>query len=74
MKSSFTHFYVQAQVDNGLPMLVTHSKDEETGEEYHKFLDKKQAVKLAKAEKEITPNIKFRVVTCVETYEAGEWL
>lgn len=74
VKKSFTHYYVQALEEGKQPMLVVHSEDKETGEQYHKFLDRKKALELAKAEKAITPEVKFRVMKCVEIYQAGEWL
>ena len=40
---------------------------------YHKFLDKKKAQELLEAEKVATPNVKFRVVKCTETYDVGTW-
>lgn len=43
MKNSFTHYYVQAQEEGQLPLIVVHSEDKETGEQYHKFLDRKKA-------------------------------
>lgn len=73
-KKSFVHYYVQALKEGSAPEIVCHSQDDETKEYYHKFLDKKKANDLAKAEKEITPEIKFRVVKCTETYDAGDWL
>lgn len=73
-KRSFTHYFVQAKEEDKAPMLVIHTIDDDTGEQYYKFLDKKKAFELAKTEKNISPNIKFRVMKCVETYQAGEWL
>lgn len=73
-KKSFAHYYVQAKKEGNAPEIVYHSQDEETKEYYHKFLDKKKANDLAKAEKECTPEILFRVVKCTETYDAGNWM
>lgn len=72
-KQSFTHYYVQAHRDGELPGIVYHTYDEEEKEYHYKFLDKKKAKALAEAEKKITPDAKFRVVKCVETYEVGAW-
>lgn len=72
-KQSFTHYYVQAQNSNGEPEIVHHTYDKEEKEYYYKFLDKKKAKALAEAEKKITPNVKFRVVKCTETYETEPW-
>ena len=72
-KQSFTHYYVQAQKEGEQPEIVHHTYDEEKKEYYYKFLDKKKAKALAEAEKKITPDVKFRVVKCVETYEPDAW-
>lgn len=72
-KQSFTHYYVQAQENGGLPEIVHHTYDEKTKEYFHKFMDRKKAKALAEAEKKILPEVKFRVVKCTETYDASEW-
>ena len=72
-KQSFTHYYVQAQKEGEAPEIVYHTHDKKTKEYYHKFLDKKKAKALAEAEKKITPDVKFRVVKCTETYDADAW-
>ena len=74
VKNSFTHYYVQVQEEGKNPQIVYHTHDKKAKEYYHKFLDRKKANALADAEKKITPQHKFRVVKCVETYTAGEWL
>jgi hypothetical protein len=74
MKKSFTHYYVQAQEEGGLPEIVPHTSDEETEEFFHKFLDRKKAQELLENEKSITPTIKFRVVKCTETFDIGNWV
>ena len=73
MKKSFTHYYVQALEEGKAPQLVIHSEDKETGEQYYKFMDRVKALALAKAEKAITPDVKFRVMKCTETYQDSEW-
>lgn len=73
-KRSFTHYYVQAQEEGGLPQIVAHTYNETTKEHYHKFVDRKQAQELVEAEKKATPNVKFRVVKCTETFDTGEWV
>jgi len=73
MKHSMTHYYVQGTEDKIHNFIVCHSVDKETNEEYYKFIERKKALNLAKAEKAVTPNILFRVVKCIETYDAGEW-
>lgn len=73
MKHSFTHYYVQAQNENGEPEIVHHSMNEETKEYYYKFFDKKKAKELAEKEKKTDPNTKFRVVKCTETYVVDPW-
>lgn len=72
-KVSFTHYFVQAHKEGELPLLVIHTTDDETGEHYYKFLDRKKAKAFADAEKKKAPNVKFRVVKCTETYDNGEW-
>ena len=72
-KQSFTHYYVQAHIEGELPGIVYHTYNEEEKKFHYKFFDRKKAKALAKAEKEITPDVKFRVVKCVETYEVDAW-
>jgi hypothetical protein len=72
-KISFTHYYVQAQEEGGLPEIVSHTYDNKNKEHYHKFINRKQAQELLEAEKVAFPNVKFRLVKCVETYDAGAW-
>ena len=72
-KQSFTHYYVQAQEEGGMPEIVSHTYDKKTKEYFHKFLDRKKAKALAEAEKKITPNEKFRVVKCTEIYDTEPW-
>lgn len=72
-KHSFIHYFVQVQKEGEFPMTVFHSQDEETKEFYHKFLDRKKANALLKAEKKASPDEKFRVVKCTETYDAESW-
>lgn len=72
-KQSFTHYYVQAQKEGEAPEIVYHTHDKETDEYYYKFLERKKAKALAEAEKKITPEIKFRVVKCIETYQPDQW-
>ncbi len=72
-KQSFMHYYVQAQKEGELPEIVYHTYNEKKKEYYYKFLDRNKAKALAEAEKKITPDVKFRVVKCVETYEPDAW-
>ena len=74
VKHSFTYFYVQVEQEGQNPQIVYHTHDEKTNEYYHKFLERKKAKALAEAEKKITPNHKFRVMKCVETYTADAWI
>lgn len=71
---SFTHYFVQAREEGELPLLVIHSTDEETGEGYYKFMDKKKAHDFANQLKKKKPNTFYRVVKCTETYHNGEWI
>lgn len=73
-KRSFTHYYVQAQEEGGLPQIVVHTLNEKTQENYHKFPDRKKAQELIEAEKKAAPNVKFRIVKCTETFESGNWI
>jgi hypothetical protein len=75
MKHSFTHYYVQSKKVAGdeQPQIVGHSKDDETGEIYYKFLDIKKANKLLADEKLVSPEYKYRVIKEVTTYEETAW-
>lgn len=73
MKHTFTHYFVQAKEEDKNPFIVCHSKDEETGELYHEFLDKKKANSLLEAEKKLTPTNKFRIIKRTEIFEEGDW-
>lgn len=72
-KKSFTHYYVQIQKEGELPQIIHHSYDREKKEYYHKFINRKKAKELAEKEKIESPNEKFRVVKCTETYETDNW-
>lgn len=72
-KESFTHYYVQVQREGENPQIVFHTYDEEEKEYYYRFFDRKKAKALAEAEKKLTPNEKFRVVKCTETYDSESW-
>ena len=74
MKSSFTHYYVQAHEPHKAPEIVYHTKDEKSGEYFHKFLSRPKAMELLKSEKKLAPKTQFRIVKLVETYTAGEWI
>ncbi len=73
MKHSFTHYFLQSKLGDAQPQIVGHSEDEETKEIYHKFLDRKKAVKLMVDEKKVSPEYKYRIVKCTETYDEGSW-
>jgi hypothetical protein len=74
MKHSRTYYFVQAQKEGKEPEILYHSRDEETNEYYYKFMDKKKAKALAESEKKLIPEDNFRVVKCVEIFEADEWI
>ena len=74
MKHSFTHYFVQSLLGGSRPQIVGHSQDDETGEIYHKFLDRKKALKLIEDEKKVSPEYKYRVVKETTTYDEGEWI
>ena len=53
MKHSLTHYFLQSKLGDAPPEIVGHSQDDETKEIYHKFLDRKKAVKLMEDEKKV---------------------
>lgn len=73
MKHSFTLYFLQSKLGDVQPQIVGHSQDEETKEIYHKFLDRKKAVKLMEAEKKVSPEYKYRIVKETTTYDEGSW-
>lgn len=73
-KKSFTHYYVQAHEEGELPKIVAHTYNQKTNEHYHKFIDRKKAQELLEAEKRVTPDVKFRIVKCTETFDTGSWV
>lgn len=72
-KHSITHFFVQSLID-GTPAIVYHTHDVKTNEFHYKLMDRKKAKALIEAEKKFTPQIKFRIVKCVETYDSDQWV
>ena len=76
-KSTHVYFSVQAKLVNkeGITEIqrVPHSKDEDTGEDYFDFFDKKKAEALKKQSKKENPDVEFRVVKRTEIYELSEW-
>jgi U3 small nucleolar ribonucleoprotein component len=79
MAQTLKHIYfsVQAKIVNeeGKKEIqrVPHSQDDETGEHYFDFFDKKQAEALKKQSKKENPEAEFRVVKRTEIYELNEW-
>lgn len=73
MKHSFTHYFLQSKLGDAPPQIVGHSQDDETKEIYHKFLDRKKAVKLMEDEKKVSPEYKYRIVKCTEIFDEGTW-
>ena len=73
MKHTNTHYFLQSKLGDAEPQIVGHSQDEETDEVYYKFLERKKALKLMEDEKKISPEYKYRIVKCTETYEEGSW-
>lgn len=73
-KKSFTHYYVQAQEEGGLPQVVVHTISKAKLEQYHKFTDRKKAQEFLEVEKKSAPNVKFRIVKCTETFESSSWV
>lgn len=73
MKYTSTYYYVQAKDGDNEAEIVSHTFNKETKEHYYKFYDKNKAKELADKEKELTPNIKFRVIKCTETFNADDW-
>jgi len=68
-KHTHTHYFIQSIAPGNIVTVVAHSKDEETGELYSKFLDKKKALKLMEEEFKINPDFTFNLIKVVETYE-----
>ena len=73
MKHSSSTYFVQSKDENGKLGIVGHSQDEETGEIYFKFLDKKKATKLLEEEKKSAPQLKYRIIKETTTFEEGTW-
>lgn len=73
MKHTYTHYYLQSKKGDEQPKIVGHSKDEETGEVYYKFLDRKKAVKLMEDEKKVSPEYQYRIVKETTSYDEGAW-
>lgn len=73
MKHSFTHYFVQSKLGDAEPQIIAHSQDEETLEVYYKFLDRKKAVKLIENERKVSPEYKYRIVKCIETFQESTW-
>ena len=73
MKHSTTYYFIQSVIEGNAPEIVGHGKDEETGEIFYKFLDKKKAKDLIVAEKKISPQYKYRLVKEVSNFDFGEW-
>lgn len=67
-----TTYFVQSLKDGKIETLA-HGKDEETGELYCEFLDKKKAMGLLEAEKKVSPEYKYRIVKETKTYKLGSW-
>ncbi len=74
MKNTMTHYYVQGKEENKSPFTVCHKYDKEKDEYYHKFMSRKSAMELLKAEKEINPSTKYRLIKNVETITINEWI
>lgn len=75
MNRTFSHYYVVSKKEGEKQMIVAHSKDKKTGEEYYKFIDKKKAVAFMEAEKKITPDYQFCVMKESTSYsEATKWI
>ncbi len=71
--SKFNHFWVQVEVPGGLPLIVPHGKDEETGEDYFEFLSRAKANKHLKEQKKANPDKRYRVVREVKQMFATDW-
>lgn len=76
IKHTTTHYYVQSidtKNEDNQPAIVGHTKDEETGEIYYKFMSKKSAERLMKEEIATAPEFSYRIVKLVNTFEATAW-
>lgn len=70
-KHWISYYYVQSLNELNEIETINHTKHK--NELYHKFLFKKQAKELAKEQKGIRPDLKFRLIKCTEIYEPHEW-
>ena len=74
MSKSFTYYYVQLRKsESDLPEILQHGKDDDTGEVYYEFFDKKQAKKHADQGKKDYPDYQIRIMKRMDTYTEGEW-
>lgn len=62
-----TSYFVQIQVNGGLPQTIYYSKNG------FKFMDKKGARKLLEDEKKADPKQKYRIVKLVESITFDNW-
>lgn len=72
MKHTSSYYYVESLVEKSIKT-IGHSADEETGEIYYKFLDRKKANNLLRDEKKLVPEFKYRVVKVTTTHNAEQW-
>lgn len=73
MQIRVNYFWVESKDKKGKEMTVAHSKDEETGETYYKFLSRSKANKFLKEEKKVSPEYKYRVVREVREIFRTAW-
>jgi len=74
MRNTMTHYYIQGKEENKSPFTVCHKYDEKTKEYFHKFMSRKRALELLKAEKEINPGTKYRLIKNTETITIDDWI
>jgi hypothetical protein len=70
MKHSSTVYWIEAD-KNGKRAIIGHSQDKKTGEIYHEFLNRKEAVKLMDEERKVSPEYKYRLIKKTTTIELG---
>jgi len=68
-----TYYFLQSRL-NGKIANVGHSKNDETGEIYFKFIDKKKCRKLMQDEMKISPEYDYRIMKVIERIEIGAWI
>jgi hypothetical protein len=67
-----TYYFLQSRLNDHV-QTVGHSKDEETGEIYTKFINRKDCKKLMLDEMKVSPEYEYRIMKVIERVEVGKW-